>query len=94
MHITSLRFVLIALASRLIKHTGDTFETKVICGLETCGLKLALLPSPRWSSACLAPQPGQAYRPPGIQLLLLQCAPGKIIKLWSPHWYQQTSLPS
>ena len=32
---TSLCFALIALASRLIEHTGDTFETKVICGLET-----------------------------------------------------------
>jgi len=38
--------------------------------------------------------PGQAYRPPGISGLLLQCAPGEIIKLGSPYWYQQTSLPS
>jgi len=58
MHI-SLRFALIALASRLIKHNADTFETEVICGLETWpGLKLVLPPSRHWSSVCLACQPG------------------------------------
>ena len=31
----SLCYALVALASRLIKHNADTFETKVICGLET-----------------------------------------------------------
>ena len=31
----SLCYALVALASRLIEHNADTFETKVICGLET-----------------------------------------------------------
>ena len=80
--------VLIALASRLIEHNADTFETKVICGLETWpGLKLALLPYLHLS-ACLAPQPGTSLS--STRHLTVAAA----MCTWQNHYAVVTSLVS
>ena len=65
-HSTHQRLIYCVTSVTLSGSSDDTFEIKVICGLEGWpGLKLVVLPFPHRSSAYLAPQPGTSLSSTG-----------------------------